>query len=178
MQMLIYLLTIKENGIKSYKNIIPAGILYFTALKPLIETKSLESEEKIENEIKKKLRMNGLILSDKEVVLGMEKGGKGQFIPASVKDGEVKKTDSVISLGELEIVGEHVKTLVKLMCEDLFSGKVSAKPVMFKNNNSSCKFCKYHSICGYEKDNFKKIASMTNEETLEKMKGSENKHDK
>lgn len=178
MQMLIYLLTIKENGIKNYKNIIPAGILYFTALKPLIETKSLESEEKIENEIKKKLRMNGLILSDKEVVLGMEKGGKGQFIPASVKDGEVKKTDSVISLSELETVGEHVKTLVKLMCEDLFSGKVSAKPVMFKSNNSSCKFCKYHSICGYEKDSFKKIASMTNEETLEKMKGSETENGK
>lgn len=178
MQMLIYLLAIKENGIKNYKNIVPAGILYFTALKPLIESTSLQSEEKIEKEIKKKLRMNGLILGEKEVILGMEKGGEGKFIPASIKGGEVKKTDSVISLGELETVGEHVKTLVKLMCEDLALGKVSAKPVMFKNNNSSCKFCKYHSICGYEKDSFKKIASMNNKETLEKMKGSETENGK
>ena len=40
MQMLIYLLTVCKNGIQNHKALTPAAILYFTELKPLIDSQS------------------------------------------------------------------------------------------------------------------------------------------
>ena len=116
--------------------------------------------------------MNGLILENELVVKGMEKEADGKFIPAVIKNGEIKKSDSVINLKQLEIVYNHIKRLVTFMAENLFSGKIEANPIMCKNN-PACKWCKYHTICKYESENFTQVHSLTNADTLEKMERNE-----
>lgn len=171
MQMLIYLLTIHKNGIKGYKNLIPAGILYFTALKPLIDTQNFKDTDKIKSELRKKLRMNGLILENESVITGMEKEAKGEFIPVTIKNGEIKTSDSLINLESLEVVYDHIEKLIKDMVKNLQLGKISTSPISSKNV-TACKWCRYFSICCYEGDKFKKIpSSISNEEIIEKMKG-------
>lgn len=171
MQMLIYLLTIQKNGIKGINNLIPAGILYFTALKPVIEMQNLNDDEKIKSEIRKKLRMNGLILENENVITGMEKDTKGEFIPVTIKNGEIKTSESLIDLNSLKVVYEHIENLVKDMVNNLQLGEISASPISSKNV-TACKWCKYFSICRYEDDTFKKIpSSIPNEKIIEKMKG-------
>lgn len=168
MQMLIYLLAVAKNGIKNYENIVPAGMLYFTAIKPIIESNGNESYEKLESEIKKKLKMSGLIINNKNVVLAMEKEAKGEFIPATLKNDEVKIDESVINLDDLEIIYKYIKRLIKNMARDLFDGNFSTNPM-----ESSCKWCSYHSICTYEEEKFLKPCSLKNLETIEKMKESD-----
>lgn len=171
MQMLIYLLNIHKNGIKGYKNLIPAGILYFTALKPVIDMQNFKDTEKIKSELRKKLRMNGLILENESVITGMEKEAKGEFIPVTIKNGEIKTSDSLINLESLEVVYKHIEKLIKNMVESLQLGEISASPISSKNV-TACKWCKYFSVCCYEGDKFKRIpSSVSNEEIIEKMKG-------
>ncbi len=172
MQMLIYLLTVCKNGIQNHKALTPAAILYFTALKPLIDSQSQISSEEYQKEIRKKMKMNGLVLKNQKVILAMEKEGKGEFIPASIKDGEIKESDSLFTQEQLEVIYGHIEKLIVNMATNLCLGKISANPISLKNH-SSCTWCKYHSICGYEKDEFKKISTAPNDKIIEKMKGCE-----
>lgn len=172
MQMLIYLLTISKNGMESFKNLKPAGILYFNAIKPVTQSFSGNDSQKVFDDIEKKLKMNGLIIDNQDVIKGMEKDAAGKFIPASIKNGEIKKTDSLVSEEDLEVIYGYIKKLIKNMGNDILNGKFSANPKCNKND-SLCKWCKYKCICGYEKDYFMEVNPMTNEFTIEKMKESE-----
>ena len=102
----------------------------------------------------------------------MEKEGKGEFIPASIKDGEIKESDSLFTQEQLEVIYGHIEKLIVNMATNLCLGKISANPISLKNH-SSCTWCKYHSICGYEKDEFKKNSTAPNDKIIEKMKGCE-----
>ncbi len=172
MQMLIYLLAIHKNGIKGCKSIVPAAALYFTALKPLLDAQKLRGFESAEKEIRKKLKMNGLILKDPTVILGMEENARGEFIPPTMKDGEIKNSDSLITAPELELIYHHVKKLITHMVTNLSLGKIGANPIYLKNS-SVCKWCKYFSICRYEDEKFLKIPTLSNEKILEKMEGKD-----
>ena len=98
----------------------------------------------------------------------MEKEAKGEFIPATLKNDEVKIDESVINLDDLEIIYKYIKRLIKNMARDLFDGNFSTNPM-----ESSCKWCSYHSICTYEEEKFLKPCSLKNLETIEKMKESD-----
>ncbi len=172
MQMLIYLLTISKNGMESLKNLKPAGILYFNAIKPVAQSFSGNNSKKVFDDIEKKLKMNGLIIDNQDVIKGMEKDASGKFIPATIKNGEIKKSDSLISEENLEVIYRYIKKLIKTMGNDILNGKFSANPRCNKND-SLCKWCKYKCICGYENDYFIDVNPMTNEFTIEKMKESE-----
>ncbi len=174
MQMLIYLLAIQKNGSKKYGNFIPAGILYFTALKPTIDAESEKDAIKTTEQIRKKLRMNGIILDDMTTVYGMENDGEGIFIPAKIKNGEIKKSESVANLAELGVIAKHIEYLIKEMANFLQSGHISAKPIC-KKNRTACKWCDYFPICGYEEEKFVEIpTNLSSKKVLEKMaKGDE-----
>ena len=147
-QMLIYMLTICKNGKSKYKGMVPAGILYMPCKKPLISVDRNISEIKLKSEINKKLRMNGLVLDNPEVIQGMEKDAKGIFIPVPLKDGELKKTDSVASIAQIGSIMNYLEKLIISMAETLKSGDISADPVVGEYN--ACKYCDYKSVCGHE----------------------------
>lgn len=168
MQMLIYLTAVKKNGEKKYGKIIPAGMLYFTALKPVIDAIESETIQSETVKIFEKLCMNGLLLDDSESILGMEKDGKGIFIPAEIKNGEIKKSQSTINSEELHLISDYSQKLITEMVSCLQSGKVSAKPI-FKGY-TACEKCCYLPICCYEKEIFSEIpTNMTNKKALEKI---------
>lgn len=173
MQMLIYLTAIQKNGGKKYGNVIPAGMLYFTALKPVIDAIENEKDEFEMSKIFEKLCMNGLLLNDPESILGMEKDGKGFFIPTEIKNGEIKKSQSTINANEFKLISEYSQKLILNMVTSLQNGEVSAKPI-FKEF-SACERCEYLPICCYEEKNFTEIpTNMTNKKALEKILEKDN----
>ncbi len=173
MQMLIYLTALKKNGEKKYGKIIPAGMLYFTALKPVIDAIETESHQTETIKIFEKLCMNGLILDDTESILGMEKDGKGIFIPAEIKNGEIKKSQSTINSKELRLISDYSQKLITEMVSNLQNGKVSARPI--SKGYTACEKCCYFPICCYEKGIFNEIpTNMTNKKALEKIIEKEN----
>lgn len=151
-QMLIYLMTLCKN---SKKSIIPSGVLYMPCNKPLINADKNIKKDKLDIEINKKLKMNGLVLNIPEVIKGMESDAKGVFIPTSLNDGELKKTDNVVSLAQIGSIMKYLEKLIISMAEVLKSGDISANPVIGEHN--ACKYCEYKSICGYEDKVFGKI---------------------
>ena len=143
-------------------------MLYFTALKPVIDAIEAESHQIETVKIFEKLCMNGLLLDDTESILGMEKDGRGIFIPAEIKNGEIKKSQSTINSEELRLISDYSQKLIIEMVNCLQNGKVSAKPI-FKEY-TACEKCCYFPICCYEQEIFNEIpTNMTNKKALEKI---------
>ena len=147
MQMLIYLFAIWQNGGEYYKNVTPAGILYFQAKNPRVKSdkitrNSYEADSKTAS--MQELRMHGMVLNNIDVVTAMENSCDGLFIPASLdKKGALK--GNVISLDSLSALKERVNNTIKNMAYELQSGYISALPV-----DGSCNWCKYKDVCKRE----------------------------
>lgn len=173
MQMLIYLLAIHKNGFGKIKNIVPAGVLYFKALKPIVALPNYSDHQKSELEMKKKLKMEGLVLENKDVILGMEKEAKGEFIPVTIKNEEIKKSDSLVDLEEMDVIYKHIEKLIIKVGNDITSGEFFPRPVISKGNKA-CKWCEYFSVCLNEDNDFIRLpSSLSKEEVIDKMKRGE-----
>lgn len=147
-QMLLYMDAVLKGSRKYNENIIPAGILYMSANQPIVDIKRNESEAKIKDLQKKKLKMNGLILEDETVIRGMEKEAKGIFIPVKMKNGEICKSNSLVSL---ELFGSLLKKIEKLIIDMAMSLKIGdVKALPKKGEYDACTWCGYRSICCYE----------------------------
>jgi ATP-dependent helicase/nuclease subunit B len=149
MQMVLYLAAIWKNGASRYGSVVPAGVLYMPAGYPAVNASRGEMPEKVEAERMKKLRMNGLILEDEEVVRGMERDAQGIFIPVKWKDGHAARTESVASLAQMGALCKRLERLVAGMAQALRRGEVQARPA--GGEYDACAWCPYHPICGHER---------------------------
>lgn len=170
MQMLVYLAALVESGEET-----AAGVLYMPAAEPSVPADRGADPASILEEAGKQLRMNGLVLSDQEIIQAMEAGAKGKFIPAALnKDGSVRAKSSALSQEELQTVLAYSKRLIAAMGEELLEGRVQASPVM--KNKNTCQYCPYSPVCAREysekdvetdrPDSARSLAQMR--ETLEK----------
>ena len=168
MQMLIYLFSLQKNGEKKYGKVIPAGVLYFKALKPVGESLN-QSEKEIEKakaEIQKELQMNGLLLDNISIIKEMEPDGKGIFIPAKIKD-DTLSSNSLANLQDMENIYTHIKKMIVNMAATLKSGDISESPVEC-GGKTSCDWCEYFPVCCYEKNEFTEIPTKCdNKKSLE-----------
>ena len=147
MQMLIYLFAIWQNGGEYYKNVTPAGILYFQAKNPRVKSDKITRDS---DEIASKtasmqeLRMHGMVLNNIDVVTAMENSCEGLFIPVSLdKNGALK--GNVISLDSLSALKNRVNDSIRNMAQELQSGYISAFPV-----DGGCTWCDYKDVCKRE----------------------------
>ncbi|MDD5952548.1 MAG: PD-(D/E)XK nuclease family protein [Oscillospiraceae bacterium] len=143
LQMLLYLAALLEG--KHYR---PAGILYMPAARPVVSADKDTPPEKIQSAVEKKLRMNGLLVEDPMLVTAMERDGAGKYIPATVKDGEVKRSASTVSNVQMDQVLSYIRHLVGEMAHQLHSGQVQDAPL--KGSYDSCAYCPYFPICCHE----------------------------
>lgn len=173
LQMLIYLEAACQAAAKSQDSAIPAGILYLPSVSPVLNLDRDENLAKLENEKSKKLRMNGLILNDQQVILGMEPDGKGKYIPVSMKNGEAKACDSLVDVAQMDAIMRHVDGLIISMAEQLQSGNISAQPA--KGDYDACEFCEYKAACAHFKDDSgRKIEKVDRDEFFKKLESEQN----
>ncbi len=150
MQMLIYLAALSENGGDRYGEVKPVGVLYMPANRPVISAPRGTEQGKLDEEAAKKLRMDGLVLDDADVISAMEQGAAGKYIPVALKDGVPAKRDHVVSEQELTEVMRHIKGLVGAMAKELHGGDVAALPL--SGDYDACAWCPYSAVCGHERD--------------------------
>ena len=99
--------------------------------------------------------MNGVILRDRTVLNAMEKDIKGIYIPAVLKKADKgegapdldKRYSSCLSAKNFEKLREYTDSVMKKMCEELYSGKIEADPYV-SGNKTPCERCEYWSVCG------------------------------
>lgn len=169
LQMLIYLSVISNRGEEYFGGeIVPAGVLYMPAVVPVIDAAFDSNESAVLKERMKKLRMNGLILSDMDVLEAMDKDIAGIYIPVSSKGDSVKGTDNLASLEEFGAIFSRIDALIGEMATELSSGKVDATPAAVCY--VACEYCPYSSVCGHrEGDPVRNIFKLDRKEILREL---------
>lgn len=164
-----------------FKDIVPAGVFYYNIDDPIVE-KSREVEE----EISKKLMLNGLANSGSEALTALdmkfadENGRlkpmvKSTVIPAETnKEGQLSKKSSIASDSQFTDLLEFINNKMHKMSSEIMSGDTNLNP--YKNNDiTACKYCAYSSICGFDirlpGNAYNKLKKMSEDEIWKEMTG-------
>ncbi len=173
LQLLTYL-----DAVSKKEDLEPAGVLYFNLIEPIIKSDKKKTEEELEDEIKKRFKMKGLILADVKVIKMMDKSlekGYSNMIPVYIgKDDEIsEKSSSVATKEQFEMLQKYIIKTIKDISKDILSGKIDIKPY-YKNKKTPCEYCEYKSICQFDKNKFDNqynyIPELKKEEIFENIK--------
>ena len=162
-QLLVYLDAILKSSDKILKTeCMPGAILYFKIDNPIIQSKKALSEEEIQTEVLKKLKMDGLLLKDAKVVKAMDNEMEtySLIVPAAFKkDGDFTSTSAVVTKEQFDILRKYVNDKMIEICEEMLSGDIKIEPCK-SSKVTYCDYCDYSSICQFDtslKDNKYKI---------------------
>lgn len=175
LQMLTYLdiiMTYSNELVESKAT--PAGMLYFHVHNPMVNSTKMLTLEQIEEEWMKKFKMNGLMLSDQNVLKLMDQtleSGSSQIVSAGIKkDGTLTKNSKVASMDEFENLRSYVRKLYEKTGNAIIDGNVEITPYKMKDKKN-CAFCPYRSICQFdesmENNCYRVLPQQSNEQVLE-----------
>lgn len=139
------------------KEVLPAALLYYHVTDPVISVETEMSPEEINEKLLAELRMTGVVNSDTDVIKRMDdtledsSGGASDVIPVELKkDGTVSARSSVLTSEELTQVSDYVNLKIRQIGQEIMEGNFPLNPYE-KGNRSSCTFCAYHAVCGFDK---------------------------
>jgi len=182
-QMLFYLFTMTEYYKNRGEDSEAAGVLYFHAYEPVISAPKDISDEDLMYMRKDKLKRNGLVRADYELVVAMDNtiSGASKYIPVSVnKDGTVRMTSSVATKEQFELIRKGVNKVIVQMAKCLEEGSIEISPYEKKDGFVYCQYCDYKSVCRFDHERgnrTRKIVKRSREEIF-KMFGGEGSVDK
>lgn len=168
------------------EEVMPAGVLYFNLIDPIIKSKKSMTNEQIEEELRKEFKMKGLILADAKVIKMMDKSldtGSSKIVPVSVNsDGSIGRKSSTINKEQFKELQKYTKKIIMEISKQILSGNIDINPYYNVNGKKTpCKYCEYNSICKFKSDskdnNYNYIYKKEKEEILEEIR-KENKKKK
>jgi len=135
----------------------PAGMFYFRIDDPLIDLRpepqadapELEEirrtlfENRVEERIGRKLRMNGVMLGDPEVARAL---GSGDQI---TKEGAIDKRAVSATTGQMRRLLRHAKQKAAGFAQRIAGGDIGVRPVQL-GEWCACQYCEYASLCGID----------------------------
>ena len=179
LQLVVYLAAGMEYAKKKYpkKSVLPGAILYYHIDDPVIEVRgdsSLDSEE-YKHELLAALKPDGLVNSEESIYRSLDEHfeKKSEVIPIAInKNGELSATSKAVSSQEFEIIEEYVKNQMIAQGRQIFAGNVEVNPYI-DGQNTSCSYCPYESICGFDKKipgfSYRKLSNIKKEDVMENM---------
>lgn len=175
LQLLVYL----EALLNEYQKKIdgkarPGGIFYFKIDDPLINTRE-KAIEVVEREIRKTLKLRGVVLKDVNIVRKMDKDIEGfsEVLPLGLKkDGSLDARSSVLDEGEFMELLSHVKRLIGQIGSEILKGDIKIEPIK-KGNRTACTYCDYSGICQFdvtlEENKYRTIPAMNRNKVIESL---------
>ena len=170
MQMIIYLMAIKNYNITN-KKIIPTGFLYYPALVRYKKENVGISCDEVKKGIKDSLKMNGIINKDNLDLY--DEDNVGYFI--DVISRKNINEEKVLNTDEINLVFDKVINILKEEGNSMLSGDIKINPII-DGKNDSCKYCLFSSICNFnkEKNRPRKFKSISNKEVIKILEGDVN----
>ncbi len=156
LQMMLYLFaawnsksSLFREKIKCDGEILPAGILYFSAKAPEVSIENDGDIGRVYGIADKSIERKGILLNDMDVLRAMDKQLDGSYIPVKLyKNGNLSNTQYLQTLEEFGKTSEMIDGILKNIAKDMKSGKINASPMEMKNKNESpCLYCKMKPIC-------------------------------
>lgn len=172
-QLLTYL-----DAVTKLEDVIPAGILYFNLIDPIVKADRNMSDSEIEQEIKKQFKMQGLILADVNVVRMMDKKlekGASNIVPAYIDstDSLSYTRSSAVTKEQFSNLQKYTNKIIKQIAKEILSGNIDIKPSYnTKSKKTPCEYCKYKSICNFDPNcnSYYYIQNKDKEQILEEIK--------
>lgn len=154
LQLVVYMNAAMEMESRKHpdKEIVPAALLYYHIDDPTIETPVELTDEQINEQILAKLRMNGVVNSDPEVVERLDRymQDKSAVIPVEKKkDGSFSARSGVLSREEMQLISSYVDAKIRSIGREILDGKIAANPYE-KGNEEACTYCAYKKVCGFD----------------------------
>lgn len=154
LQLVVYLNAAMELQKKKHpqKNVCPGAFVYYHISDPMAEGEEGITEEEIERQIKKQLRVTGIINSDSAVLQGLDKTHeeKSDVIPVEYKkDGSLSSRSTVMNQEEIEIIQQFAEKKIESLGKEILDGKISINPKTFKKKEA-CTFCQFQGICDFD----------------------------
>lgn len=138
----------RNNKDKSNENqIIPAACVYFNLSDKLINLPEYkENDEKIKEEVIKKLRLKGLFLKDAYILERMDKNidNKTARIIDVSKSSLNRESKKLLEKNEFLELSLEIKSILKDIGTEILKGTVKIRP---NKKCDFCKYCDYISVC-------------------------------
>ncbi len=178
LQLVVYLNAAMELKKKQHpeKKVLPGAFVYYHVFDPMVEGREKITPQEIDDEIKKQLKVTGIVNSDPVVLKGLDTSNetKSDVIPVEYKkDGSLSSRSSVMTEEEIDRLQMYAGKKIKELGEKIAGGNIAISPISFKQKES-CTFCKFKDICefdaripGFEK---KKLEDMPQEEVWKKIR--------
>lgn len=154
LQLLVYLDAAME--LEKRKNrkklVIPAGVFYYNIKDPVIDLSELPEDTDVEAELLEKLRMNGLVNEQREIIGLMDRSfeKKSSVLPVSYnKDGSLSRQSSAVNEQQLGDTISYVRRSISRMGMEMLEGNIAAAPYE-KGGRTACDFCDYRAVCGFD----------------------------
>lgn len=154
LQLVVYMNAAMELEARKYpgKEIVPAALLYYHIDDPLVETAVELSDEELNEQIVSKLRMNGVVNADPEVVGKLDRymQDKSDVIPVErKKDGSFSARSGILNSEELALVSDYVNRKIRDIGRQMLDGCISVNPYE-KGASDACTYCAYKKVCGFD----------------------------
>lgn len=130
----------------------PAGMLYFRLREPMVRADSRPDAQTVAKELQKQMKMDGLVLSDGEILSKMDSqmNGESDILPVKfLKDGSFAKAASVASIEQFRELGAYVRDSLRQIGRQIMNGRIDISPYR-AGERCPCDFCSYRSICQFE----------------------------
>lgn len=154
LQLVVYMNAAMELEEKKHpeKEVVPAALLYYHIEDPTVEAGVELTDEEINQQIQAKLRMNGVVNADPDIVERLDRylQDKSDVIPVEKKkDGSFSSRSSVMSGEELQIVSDYVNHKVKEIGREILDGNIALNPYE-RGTSEACTYCAYRKVCGFD----------------------------
>jgi len=154
LQLMVYLTLAVEQGEKLFgRRVLPAGILYFAVYNPVVKGEVSPREENPEAEIRKELKMTGLLLDDENIIRLMDGQSEGtsDIIPVVFTRNGIGKKSRVVTLDQFKLLMDFVKEKLARLGRDILEGEVSLLPYRC-GNMTACREinCHFRPVCGFD----------------------------
>ena len=177
LQLVVYMNAAMEIEAKKHpdKEVVPAALLYYHVEDPLVETAQELTPEEINAQLLQKLRMNGVVNGDANIIEKLDRymADKSDVIPVEKKkDGTFSARSSIMSREELQMVSDYVNLKIRKIGQGILNGSKKADPYE-KGMTSACTYCAYKKVCVFDPSipGYKKrvLEDLSQEAALKKM---------
>lgn len=131
----------------------PAGFLYFPVLEPQLESKTRLTNQQMEHERIKAVKVKGYLLANRQVLEAMDRDlstGDSDLLGLKVKkDGEFKKGSPVLTEDQFLHLRKHLQDFLSKSGEEILGGNISISPYR-QGKENACQYCLYKAVCHFD----------------------------
>lgn len=166
----------------------PAGVFYYNTKDPILNKEDVKNPENPQEEILKKLKMDGICSAEPEILQKLDKnlaaGKSVESFAVPVKytaKGTFSSNSKVANQEEFAIMMDYVQDKAKKIGREILKGNTSVNPFERQKENA-CEYCPYKEVCGFDEKlpgyGYRRLENYKSEELWRLMKDEMERREK